>query len=61
MNIAVKELRRSVFPPSNDILQPISIFEDESDMSELELAMSRMNDSDDEFVDVDELISYLRK
>jgi len=30
-------------------------------MSELELAKSRMKDSNEEFVDVDELINYLRK
>jgi len=57
MSTAVKEVSKSIFFNSNEISQPISMFEDE----ELELAKSRMNDSDYEFVDVDELISYLRK
>jgi hypothetical protein len=61
MSTVVREIRRSTYLGSKEILEPLSIFEDEADMSELELAKSRMSDSDDEFVDVDELISYLRK
>jgi len=61
MSTAIKEVRRSPYLGTKRIADEEIIFADEAGMSELELAKSRMKDSDDEFVDIDELISYLRK
>ena len=43
MSTTVKEVRTSKLFVSKEILRPLSIFEDEAGMSELELAKSRRN------------------
>ena len=57
MSTAVKEARSPKSFDSKKKLQALA----EEDTADLALAMSRRNDSNREFISIDELISHLRK